>query len=358
MHSCLSCWGDTKISIQALGKMEMREIRPIISYSPLRISFGGGGTDISPFPETHGGAVINTTIDRGVTVTYKEDGYPLEISSRDFVSSYVLSSGTKAGSVLEKLMYIFEGNGITTGRVIINSDVPPGSGLGSSSALTTAVLKLVYELKGEKKSDREIAQEAFITEKDRFGVTLGKQDPYAISLGGFKYMKFIGEQVENYSIKEDIPFLRELEKRILLVYTGETRESSDVLMEQVERAHKNDRGVIENLISMRELADSMRKALINDDLTAFVEDVNTGWQLKKKLGANVTNKKIDGIIENALKNGALGGKLMGGGSQGFLLIIAGKDGVSELQKNMLKLSRFVIRVKFDRMGTRILSGSP
>lgn len=333
----------------------MREIKPVISYSPLRISFGGGGTDISPFPETHGGAVINTTIDRGVTVTYKEDSFPLEISSRDFVSSYVLSSENKPGSVLEKLMYIFEGNGITKGRVIINSDVPPGSGLGSSSALTTAVLRLVYELKGETKSEREIAQEAFITEKDRFGVTLGKQDPYAISLGGFKFMKFVGDQVENYSIREDIPFLKELEKRILLVYTGETRESSDVLMEQVEKANRNDRRIIDNLKSMRDLADSMRKALINDDMQAFVEDVNTGWELKKKLGANVTNEKTDGIIDTAMKSGAMGGKLMGGGSQGFLLIIAGKDGVSELQKKMLKLSRFVIRVKFDRQGTRIVS---
>lgn len=329
---------------------------PVISYSPLRVSFGGGGTDISPFPETHGGAVINTTIDRGVTVTYKKDEYPLEISSRDFVSSYVLSSGHKPGNVLEKLMLLFESKGIRTGRVIINSDVPPGSGLGSSSALTTAVLKLIYEINGENRTDREIAQESFVTEKDRFGVTLGKQDPYAISVGGFKYMKFSGEQVENYYIRDENPFINDLERRILLVYTGETRESSDVLMEQVKKAHDKDEDVIGNLVLMRDLADSMRKAVINGDLEAFVDDVNRGWELKKKLGTNVTNSKIDNIIRSALNNGAIGGKLMGGGSEGFLLIIAGDNGVSELQKKMLKLSRFVIRVKFDRMGTRILKG--
>ncbi|HKJ96395.1 MAG TPA: kinase, partial [Thermoplasmataceae archaeon] len=311
-------------------------IKPVVSYSPLRISFGGGGTDISPFPETHGGAVINTTIDRGVTVTYKEDRYPLEISSRDFVSSYILSSGRKPGNVLEKLMDLFDTNEIRTGRVIINSDVPPGSGLGSSSALTTAVLKLIYELRGKDRSEMEIASEAFETEKNKFGVTLGKQDPYAISLGGFKFMKFRKDGVDNYSIRNQDSFVRNLESRILLVYTGETRESSDVLMEQVQKASRNDQDVLSNLVVLRDLAENMRKSVINEDMDKFIEDINEGWDIKKKLGTNVTNNKIDRIIRNALDNGAQGAKLMGGGSQGFLLIVSKEEMISELQKKMLQ----------------------
>lgn len=332
----------------------MIRIRQVISYSPLRVSFGGGGTDISPFPETHGGAVINTTIDRGVTVTYKEDTYPLEISSRDFVSSYILTSERKPGNVLEKIMELFDSYEIRKGRVIINSDVPPGSGLGSSSALTTAVLRLIHEINGQKRTEREIAAEAFETEKEKFGVTLGKQDPYAISLGGFKFMKFLGSGIENYYIREQDAFIRDLESRILLVYTGETRESSEVLMEQVSKASSNDQKVLSNLVQLRELAESMRKAVIKEDMDAFVEDINQGWNIKKQLGANVTNTKIDRIIGNALRNGAQGAKLMGGGSQGFLLIVSKPGMVTDLQKKMLQWSRFVIRVRFDLHGTRIL----
>ncbi len=328
--------------------------REVVSYSPLRISFGGGGTDISPFPENHGGAVINTTIDRGVTVTYKQDDFPLEISSRDFVSSYVLPARKRSTNLLEKIMKLMESMDITTGRVIINSDVPPGSGLGSSSALTTAVLRLICEIKGEARTDREIAEEAFRTEKEKFGVTLGKQDPYAISLGGFKFMRFRGDSVENYAVKEQDAFLSSLESRILLVYTGETRESSEVLNEQVQKATSNDQEVISNLISLRDLAEEMRKAVIVEDLDHFVDSINTGWEIKKRLGANVSNSKIEKIIESALSSGAQAGKLMGGGSQGFLLIVSRPGKINDLQRKMLQMSKFVIRVRFDPHGTRIL----
>lgn len=336
----------------------MIHIRSVVSYSPLRISFGGGGTDIAPFPENHGGAVINTTIDRGVTVTYREDQYPLEISSRDFVSSYILSSHNGSENVLEKLLSLFGNNGITTGRVIINSDVPPGSGLGSSSALTTAVLKLIYELKGEKKSGMDIAEEAFRTESERFGVTLGKQDPYAISIGGFKFMKFEKDGVYNFPVRAENDFAHRLQDRILLIYTGETRESSDVLREQVEKASRNDDTVISNLVRMRDLAREMNEAVLENSMDNFIEHINEGWNLKKKLGANVTNSRIDGIIASAMENGAQGGKLMGGGSQGFLLIVSKEGRIAELQKAMLQHSRFVIRIKFDPVGTRILKNDP
>ncbi len=289
-----------------------------------------------------------------MTVTYKEDQYPLEISSRDFVSSYILSSKRKPGNVLEKIMDLFDANDIRKGRVIINSDVPPGSGLGSSSALTTAVLKLIYEINGKSRNEREIAAEAFETEHDKFGVTLGKQDPYAISMGGFKFMRFVKDGIENYAIREQDSFIRDLESRILLVYTGETRESSEVLMEQVSKASSNDQEVLSNLVLLRDLAESMRKAVIKEDMEGFIEDINEGWRIKKKLGANVTNSKIDRIISNALENGAQGGKLMGGGSQGFLLIVSRAGAISELQKKMLQWSKFVIRVRFDPHGTRIL----
>ena len=328
----------------------------IVSYSPLRISFGGGGTDISPFDETHGGAVINTTIDRGVTVSYTDDDYSLEISSRDFVRSFLVGVGNHEGmNVQEKILDLFEHNGIRKGRIVINSDVPPGSGLGSSSALTTAVLKLIYAIRKENRTPEEIAAEAFVTERDEFGVTLGKQDPYAVSLGGFKFMRFNGTGVSNYPITGHDEFRKALQGRTLLVYTGKTRESSDVLKDQVSKSSQGDANTLKNLTSLRDLAINMKDAVDSDDIDRFISYINDGWEMKKGLGRNVTNPQINSIIQKAKQNGAQGAKLMGGGSQGFVLMIAKENGLEKLQKAMMELSEFVIRVSFDPAGTRILN---
>ena len=330
-------------------------MQKIISYSPLRISFGGGGTDISPFVDTHGGAVVNTTIDRGVTVSYTDDPYSLEISSRDFVKSFLVgSTNHESLNVQERILDLFEQNGISKGRIVINSDVPPGSGLGSSSALTTAVLKLIYRIRNIEKSGEEIASEAFLTERDRFGVTLGKQDPYAVSLGGFKFMRFSDGGVTNFPVSGRDGFLKELESRTLLVYTGKTRESSDVLRDQVNKSSEGDQNTIGNLTGIRELAENMHNAIQDNDLDRFIFHINEGWEMKKNLGRNVTNSQIDSIIEVAKKNGAQGARLMGGGAQGFVLMIAESGKVEKLQKAMMEFSEFVIRVSFDSRGTRII----
>lgn len=331
-------------------------MQKIISYSPLRISFGGGGTDISPFVETHGGAVINTTIDRGVTVGYIDDPHSLEISSRDFVRSYLVGANNHENlNVQERILDLFEQNGISKGRIIINSDVPPGSGLGSSSALTTAVLKLICKIRNIDKTREEIASEAFLTERDRFGVTLGKQDPYAVSLGGFKFMRFDSQGVRNFPISGHDSFLKDLESRILLVYTGKTRESSDVLQDQVNKSLEGDDDTIRNLTRIRELAESMNDAVLHNDMNSFIAHINEGWEMKKLLGKNVTNEQIDKTIEVAKENGAKGARLMGGGSQGFVLLIADKGKLEKLQKKMMDFSEFVIRVSFDKIGTRIIN---
>lgn len=323
-----------------------------VAYSPFRISFGGGGTDISPFCDVHGGAVLNTTIDRGVTVSYTPDPYDLEISSRDFLKSFLISKHNGANDVLNRMSQLFNSRGITKGRLSINSGVPPGSGLGSSSALTTAMLKLIYRIKNVEKGPWEIASEAFELEHNYFNITLGKQDPFAVSLGDIKYMEFKaeGETSSNLSVHSD--FVSELERRTLLVYTGNTRESTNVLQEQVEKSQKGEEGVVSNLIQMRELATEMKGAVEKNNISGFASALNRGWNLKKQLGKKVSNRRIDELIMHAMENGGEAAKLMGGGSDGFLLVISGKDRVEALQKSLMDYSSFVVRVSFDREGTR------
>ncbi|OWP57469.1 MAG: kinase [Thermoplasmatales archaeon B_DKE] len=330
----------------------------LVSYSPLRISFGGGGTDISPFIDEYGSAVLNTTIDRGVRVKYIADEFPLEISSRDFVKSYLISHENKpARNVSEMIMDLFGTRNITSGRVLMNSDVPPGSGLGSSSALTTSVMNLINNLNGRSCTPLELADESFVTERDVLKVTLGRQDPYAISIGGFKFIEFMGNQVKIEKFDNESSFLKMLEKSILLIYTGRTRESSIALAEQVEKSRAGEKATISRLLDMKSTAFEMRDAVRSQDFHKLTSLINKGWEIKKTLGKNVTNEKIDGIIGKARSSGALAARLLGGGSQGFVLVIAGEGRLKELQDAMVRMSRFVVRVSFDERGTRIVSRS-
>lgn len=206
----------------------------ITVYSPLRISFAGGGTDISPFFEKYGGAVLNTTIDRGVMIRYVDDGASLEVSSRDFLRTALISSNNR--SMENKIIEMFMENGIETGRIIMNNDVPPGSGLGSSSALINGILKVIYTIKKMDIDPYELGRKSYLTEKDKFNIILGKQDPYAISVGGLKYMEFRGNDETTQMFDLSDPFISDLQNSILLVYTGNIRESSQSLQDQVMKS--------------------------------------------------------------------------------------------------------------------------
>ncbi len=324
----------------------------LVSYSPFRISFAGGGTDINPFCDTYGGSVINATIDRGVTVIYTPDDYELEISSRDFLKSVMIVGENENGDVLHKMAGLFRNFGIVRGRISINSGVPPGSGLGSSSALTTAVLSLIHMHRNEPRSPWEIAREAFDLEKNYFGITLGKQDPFAIAVGGFKFMEFADGTEKNYPLNQNEAFWRELESRTVLIYTGKTRESSSYLREQVDQSAAGNSQVVQNLKEMKEISREMYRCAINGDMSGFLRGINRGWDLKKNLGRNVSNSKINGIIEEALSNGAEAAKLMGGGGEGFVLAVCRPGSIEQVQSSMMKYSDFVIRVSFEKSGTR------
>ncbi|MCL4345442.1 MAG: kinase [Candidatus Thermoplasmatota archaeon] len=328
-------------------------MRRISSYSPLRVSFAGGGTDISPFLEMYGTDVVNTTIDRGVYVSYVEDSSPLEITSRDFLKTIVFG-GDNGANFQEKIMDLFIKSGIEKGRIYINGEVPPGSGLGSSSAMVNSITRIIQELNGEYTGSLDLAKKSYQTEREHFNITLGIQDPFAIAEGGFKYMEsdgtsFVFRHLEKSHIME------KLEEGMIIAYTGSTRESSEVLKDQVIKSRRGEKDVLENLRHLKQIAREIVTSTEESDWGRFCEKINEGWKIKKSLGKNVSGEKVDNIIKMALENGAKAARLLGGGMQGFVLILAEREDIWKIQNQMKKLSGFVMRVSPSTTGTHLFS---
>ncbi|MGC8617298.1 MAG: kinase [Thermoplasmata archaeon] len=326
-------------------------MRRISVISPYRISFSGGGTDIPPFPEMFGGCVINATIDKGIRVNYVEDGLPLEISSRDVLKSWSFSKHIQNG-FLEKISTLFSEKGIRKGRLSISGDVPPGTGLGTSSALIIGLIQIMHLLNDEQVSKAELAKETYELEKNFFNITLGKQDPFAIAYGGLKYFEFSKDDYRIETFDYELPSVVELERSTLMVYTGATHNSSDELQDEVSKLKGKSEELIERLLQIKKNTEEAKEAILNDDFDEFVNLVDSGWELKKSLSKNITNQKVDGFIRIAKENGAGAARLMGGGSEGFVLVLAHHDNIWRLQKKMMEYSEFVTRISFDRYGVR------
>ncbi|MEM0127618.1 MAG: kinase, partial [Thermoplasmatales archaeon] len=225
-------------------------MRSISVFSPYRVSFIGGGTDVPPFPDLHGGSVINATIDRGITVRYVDDGMPLEISSRDLLKSW--SSVASAGNnFLNKISNLFEMNGIRTGRLSVAGDVPAGTGLGSSTSLVLALLTVINRMKGVGIDWMKMAEESYRIEKDHFKVTLGLQDPYAIPFPGLKYVEFSGGKAKVEKLDAANSFTNLLSSSSIIIYTGSTRNSSVELQDEVSKLNKGSNEIIKTLLEIK-----------------------------------------------------------------------------------------------------------
>ncbi|MGP6206509.1 kinase [Cuniculiplasma sp. SKW3] len=328
-------------------------MKRISSYSPLRVSFAGGGTDISPFLEKYGTSVINTTIDRGVYVIYTEDSSPLEITSRDFLKTIVFGSESES-SFQEKIMELFVKNGISKGRIYINGEVPPGSGLGSSSAMVNSMIRIIQEINEEYSGTLDLAKKSYETERRHFNITLGIQDPYAIAEGGFKYMESDGSSLF-FRHLEETDIMKKLEEGMIIAYTGSTRESSEALKEQVVKSERGEKDVLDNLSHLKQVARDLLDFTEDSDWANFCKKVNEGWEIKKSLGKNISGEKVEKIIKTAMSNGAKAARLLGGGMQGFVLVLAEKKDVWHIQNQLKMLSDFVLRVSPSLKGTRFFS---
>ncbi len=288
----------------------------IITQTPLRISFGGGGTDFPDYYKNQGGLVLSSTIDKYIYVMVKkrfDDEIVAHYSKLERVDN---PDELKHGLIREALKLVEIDKGI---EISTTADIPStGSGLGSSSSVTVGVLHALHAYKGELPTREELVEEACNIEIDILEGPIGKQDQYAAVFGGLNLIRFLrkyfGVTVKKVVIDEHTS--RRLNQNLMLFYTGIAKDSKDILSEQ--KRTMVQRGKI--LQEMKETAEAMTKSLYDGTLGDFARLLDWGWTLKKKMTSRITTKKIDEMYKKAISAGASGGKICGSGGGGFLLI--------------------------------------
>jgi D-glycero-alpha-D-manno-heptose-7-phosphate kinase len=300
--------------------------RPRIrARAPLRISFAGGGTDVPPFPSAEGGCVLSATIDRYAygSLSPRLDRM-VTIESVDFkttaemtLDSEILFDGSL--DLIKAAVRRFGRDGTDGYDLVLRSNAPPGSGLGSSSTMMVALTGLLAEHYGTTMSQYQTAELACAIERDDLGIAGGLQDQYAATFGGFNFIEFTDRVIVNpLRIREEVAL--ELELSLLLCFTGITRDSARVIEDQTRRATTGANDTLGGLRAQKELALAMKAALLTGELKEFGALMGEAWTQKKRMSPYITNDRINELYDLALRNGAFGGKLTGAGGGGYILL--------------------------------------
>lgn len=321
----------------------------IISRTPLRVSFVGGGTDLPDFYEQHGGAVISTAVDKWIHVVVArrfEGNVRVSYSQTEIVDD--------AASIRHELVReTMRVTGIPRGLDIVTlADVPSkGTGLGSSSAVTVGLLNALYAFQGVYKSPLQLAEEAARIEIDVLGKPIGRQDQYAAAIGGFNLIEFLprGGGVRVEPVVSPPQTMERLHRSLLLFYTGRQRSADGVLRDQ-NAAIRNGRAV-RTLDQMRDLAYELRERLGLGEVEAVGALLHRNWELKRSLADGVSNAEIDRVYESAIAAGATGGKLLGAGAGGFFLVSAPPERHAGVRAALAELRE--VSLRFAARGTHI-----
>ncbi len=330
----------------------------LITRAPVRISFAGGGTDLPSYYERYGGAVVSTTIDKYFYVFLNVSGEEtLQITSSDYRTFYRHDVETPLlfDGDLSLPRAILNHFGLTRGiSMFLASEIPPGTGLGSSSTVAVAIVKAVTTARGLLLSKQQIAELACQIEIEKMGEPIGKQDQYASAFGDLNFIQFREDGVTVEPLRLASETRRALEKNILLFFTGSTRAASSILRAQKESSEQNDPRVLDALHAVKQMAFEMKAVLERGDLSQFGALLDRGWQHKKNFAAGISNALIDESYDLARANGALGGKVTGAGGGGFLMLYcepACQDAVTQaLQAKGLKR----MDSRFESEGARVL----
>ena len=324
----------------------------IITRSPLRISLGGGGTDLPSYYQQHSGFLIAAAIDRYVYINVHRrfaDGFLLKYSSLEEATTIEEIKHPIIREAL-KLVDIQERNLEITSM----ADIPAGTGLGSSGSFTTALLKALHALKKNLLHPGELAEQACCIELEKLGEPIGKQDQYIAAYGGITCFQFLPDgRVEAAPLKISEETLFNLEDNLLLFFTGYSRAASAILKEQDDKSKQADHAMTENLHFIKDLGKRSQKALESGKLEEFARLMDLHWQRKKERSRQMSNDDINAWYDCALANGALGGKVIGAGGGGFLMFYA--DDKVKLRRALREKGLMEVRFRFDFEGTRILN---
>ncbi|HAG69610.1 MAG TPA: galactokinase [Lachnospiraceae bacterium] len=323
----------------------------ILARSPLRISLGGGGTDLPSYYEEHEGFLISAAIDKYVYITLHktfEKGYYLKYSKLERADTI----DDIEHPIIREALRLLEWKDDHI-EICSMADIPAGTGLGSSSSFTVALLRALHSYQGNIVSTRTLAEEACEIEMNRLREPIGKQDQYIAAYGGVTCMDFHKDGyvwVDPLKISKET--LYNLEDNLCLFFTGFSRSASAILKDQDQKSREHDDDMIRNLDYVKELGFKSREAFERGDLDSFADIMNIHWEYKKKRSGGMSNPKIDEWYELALKNGALGGKMIGAGGGGFLMFYA-KDKI-RLRRVLTEAGMEEVRFRFEMEGARIL----
>ena len=293
--------------------------------APLRVSFGGGGTDVEPYCVEHGGAIIGSTINKYAycSILPKENDQ-ITVHSLDFdmTVKYNAKENYVYDGKLDLVKAALNALDINQGcDVYLQCDAPPGSGLGTSSTVMVSLLMAMAKWKGVTLDAYEMADLAYHVEREVLGISGGYQDQYAATFGGFNFIEFHGKNdvvVNPLRIKKDI--IHELQYNLLLCYTGNIHVSANIISDQVNNYKKKETDAIAAMTEVKALAYAMKDELLKGNLNSFGKLLDYGWRSKKRMSNKITNPRIDELYDEAIKAGALGGKLLGAGGGGYLLM--------------------------------------
>lgn len=304
-----------------------REERIFRASAPVRLDFAGGWTDVAPFSDREGGSVVSGTISLRVHAEFKTGGTGMLLKAEDLRSSESIRSPADLvkpdGLILHKaaLRMLPTGPGVLSTR----SDVPPGSGLGSSGALDVALIAVLAASRGEVLETEELASLAFDLEYREAQLPGGRQDQYSAALGGFNRLTFKGETVGFETLPLDQTFLDELERRTVICYTGRSRVSGDTIARVMGAYERGDPVVCGALHELAALSGAMADALVSEDLARIGQLLSANWEAQQRLDARMATDEMNRLEQAVTAAGALGGKAAGAGAGGCMFFLAGDD---------------------------------
>jgi D-glycero-alpha-D-manno-heptose-7-phosphate kinase len=336
----------------------------LIVRSPVRISFGGGGTDLPSYYERFGGAVLSAAVNKYFyTVLQKRSDGKIQIISADLRAMETWQNIARMevfGNALEiPLAVLREFGREVSVNLFLASEIPPGTGLGSSASVCVNLTKLLAAYNQISLSKYELAERAFHVARDVLGRPVGKQDEYASAFGGLNFISFQPDgatQVDPLPLEPDL--LRELQSSLLLFFTGESHHSWTILKEQEESTRKTDSGAVEYLHEIRKLAEPMRAALLAGELNQFGLLLHEGWEIKKRVSSRISNPRIDELYQAALQNGAVGGKITGAGGGGFLLLFCQPPCQQNVRNALAGMGVREMGFEFDFQGAQVVANDP
>jgi D-glycero-alpha-D-manno-heptose-7-phosphate kinase len=323
----------------------------IIARSPLRITLGGGGTDLASYYQERGGFLIAAAIDKYVYVTVTRPFTPgiyLKYSALEHVERV---ADVRHPIIREAL----ELQNLQTPQVEITTlaDIPAGTGLGSSGSFTTALLKALYTHHRKTIHSQELAEIACHIEIDRLREPVGKQDQFIAAFGGITCFTFHQDRrVEIQPLRVSTETMFDLEDNLLLFFTGFNRAAGSILNDQQVRSQAGERQMLDNLDYVKTLAYRSKDCLETGDLVRFGELMREHWEHKRRRSNNISNPQIDEWYSLAVRNGAIGGKLVGAGGGGFLMFYAADR--DRLRQAMAKVGLEEVRFRFDFEGTKVV----